>query len=344
MDNKTLWREKSKSVWQLWRDGITSSFLATFLSCKEQTRLQYVEGWQGSGAPLAMEFGTCIHWILEQLYGKRGSRFQTFDPATFTTAYNGLWRKENPHPASYQIQQQEMVYGMAEAVLLEYLKRWEGDWTGKYGKYPNQTTAPVKWMALEQEFNVPLAMDDEGKKIIRIRGRRDGLFLDKKGKTWLFDTKCMARVEDETILDLLPYNLQFMLYMWATWKELDILPVGIVMNVVRRPQLRQKTTENLKDFLSRIALDVQDPKRYDFYFLRFQLEILKSELVAWEHDVFLPLLKDVVDWWSGRSVHYMNPLALTDKYGRCRLYNILVKGDYTSSFKRTKPFNELTDL
>src|SRR5687767_5785188 len=66
--SKDLFRGEQPSLWKFHEHGVTSSFLNSYLTCKEQTRLCYVEGWGSRTVPLAFEFGTACHWILEQAY------------------------------------------------------------------------------------------------------------------------------------------------------------------------------------------------------------------------------------------------------------------------------------
>src|SRR5690242_4235378 len=63
-----LFQGKTPSLWKLYEDGVSSSFLNSFLTCMEQTRLSYIEGWSSRTTPMAFEFGTCCHWVLEQAY------------------------------------------------------------------------------------------------------------------------------------------------------------------------------------------------------------------------------------------------------------------------------------
>ena len=47
------------------RDGITYSFLDKFVLCREQARLDYVEGWTGYGIAVPLYLGIAFHECLE---------------------------------------------------------------------------------------------------------------------------------------------------------------------------------------------------------------------------------------------------------------------------------------
>lgn len=353
-----LFRGKEKSLWDFWKHGVTSSFLDLFLTCREQTRLAYVQGWAAKGLPLAIEFGTCVHWVLEQCYGhvepmKRmlsGARAveQATDMAKDMVAtYEKKWRSETINPTQKQLEQQEMVYGLAEAVLPAYFDRWSGDFTGKY-KYKNNTTAPVKWRSLEQVFRRDFFFDDGAGTFLN--GRRDGVFEDRRARPWVFDTKCLSMINDDDILDTLPHNLQQMLYLWITHEEMvqnkekNPWPAGVIMNVVRRPGQRRLQDETLPVFLERVRKEVSNPKNFDHYFIRYEMAISKGELQHWHDNTLVPILKDVRGWWEGTYPHYETGRNLVTKYGRCGMFLPITKKEFSGCYKRKHVFNELAEV
>jgi hypothetical protein len=351
-DPTQLFRKQYESLWSFWQHGVTSSFLGSFLTCMEQTRLSYVEGWASKTMPLAIEFGSCCHWVLEQGYTNlMDSPLQGEEDARrwakcAVEQYEQLWMSRVDHPSGKQLEQQELVYGMAEAVLPTYFKRWDGDFIGEY-TYGNNTVRPKKWVSLEKVFRISYQFADGMNTCIR--GRRDGLFLDAQGRYWVFDTKCRSIISDDDTLDVMHLDLQQMLYLYCTYRELKLAkaknpyPKGMVLNVIRRPGHRRLKDETLQTFLERMRKDVEMPKRFDHFFIRYQLEIQPEDLDNWIRNQLRPIMRAVRSWWEGSLPHYCNTLNLITKYGRCPLFLPIVKGVYDHCYKRKVAFSELVD-
>lgn len=355
LTGQQLFRGTEKSLWNFYAHGVTSSLLNAFLICREQTRLAYVLGLGSRFTPLAMEFGTCCHWVLEQVYHEMEYRSlvdgRDMRPEALVREYEQKWLAETPAPTQAQLENQEKIYGMAEIVLPEYFRRWDGDFTGKYS-HGSETTRPAKWLSLEEIFNVPYQYPDG--LTVPIRGRRDGVFVDGRGAVWVFDTKCRSVINDEDAMDTLPFDLQQMLYLWVTCEQAKTtglrkeigcetskaFPSGVVMNIIRRPGQRWLKDDTLSSFLDRVRADVS-PKKYDHYFIRYQMSIGVEEVLLWKKTSFDPIMREIRGWWEGKVPHYMNPNGLVTKYGRCQYFLPITKGDFSGCFKREKIFPEL---
>lgn len=351
-----LFRCRIPSLWQFWKHGITSSLVGTWLECREQAKLYYVDGWTPLGSPLAIEYGSCCHWILERVYGTAIKQVKVWLEGAREKAmtdwikkkiaeYENIWKEENPAATSRQLEQQELVYGLAETVLPVYLIRWSGDFLGQY-LYPCHTTQPVKWESLEELFHRKYRFPDG--RILPVRGRRDGVFLDKRGKRWVFDTKCLSLINNDDILDMLPVNFQQMLYLWVASEESKergvAPPAGCIMNVIRRPGHRRAEGEKLPHFLQRISNDVRNPKKFDHNFIRYEMAITQGELAHWKRTRLDPILEDMRGWWEGRHPHYPTDQHAITKYGRAGLFLGVVKGEFSNCFKRVYPFSELKEV
>lgn len=357
-DVNKLFRGTEPSLWQFWEHGITSSFVESFLTCREQTRLSYVRGLTSTGMNMALDFGTCFHWMLEQVYGdmQRTRQYLHQDSSRLKLArkladeYQQKWTAEHTskkvHLSQSQRDHMEMVLGLAEVVLPGYLVRWSGDFLGGKYKYPNKSPKPKEWLSLEEVFEVPYAFKD-GRKTV-IRGRRDGVYQDYDDLVRVFDTKCRSVINHDDALDTLPFDFQQMLYLYATKIEHKKKglppPKGTVMNIVRRPGQRRGQHEGLADFLKRVAREVQDPKRFDWYYVRYSMRVAKNELDAWKETQLDPIMEDIRGWWEGRHPHYMTAKNLITKYGRCQLFLPLTKGEEINCIRREHAFSELAEV
>jgi hypothetical protein len=322
--------------WDIWKDGVSQSFLHVWLACREQARLKFKELWSSRRASLPLEFGNCGHWCLADMY-RVGRPPTTKEIKASVYAYQHLWEKLVPNPSERQLEVQEEVYGMAEAVLPFYFKRWAGDFPGQKYPFKKPIIVPKKWLALEQPFDVPWTFTDG--KVCRIRGIWDGLFADKVDDEWLFETKTKSVIDEEGIQDTLPLDIQVMLYCWALLQDRRNPPAGVLYNVVRRPGLYRRKGEALPEFLGRVREDI--PARPDHYFMRWKMRLMPKELAQWVKRTLGPMLDDVRAWAEGRAPHYMNPDSLITKYGRCDMFEPIVRGEFGDCYQRKTAFNEI---
>jgi hypothetical protein len=346
-----LFRGRHPSLWKFWRHGVTSSFLDRYQDCMEQTRLHYVEGWNSRGNGLGIEFGSGMHWVFERAYGQHFEFLKKkIDNAAalkrygseMTSRYEKHWLSIVETPTQKQLEQQEHAYGLMQAMLPTYFRRWDGDFKGGKYTYTNDTTHPVKWHSLEEIFSVNYEFPDG--RIVPIRGRRDGLFYDARGDLWVFDTKCRSIVNDQDVLGTMHVDLQQMLYLWVTWKQ-GIVPKGGIINIPRRPGHRKlKSDSSLQGLLGRAEKEVSLPRNFDHYFFRFQMSITEAEIKDWQATRLDPMMQDVRDWWEGRRPHYPSDTHLISKYGRAAMFTPITRGEFYDCYKRSVPFPELMEV
>jgi len=337
--NRKLFRGQQKSVWDFYRDGVSSSIISGFLACREQSRLQLVEGWRSRVTPFYFAYGTCVHWIFRQAYAQETLPSKALIKR-WLNKYFALWEKDVPVSTTAQREQQETVCAYALAQLPYYFRRWAGDFTGHNYPVPTSTVAPKGWVALEQRFETSVRLPDGVD--VKVFGTQDGILwtdhrtssVPGKKAYWDFDTKCRSYINEDETVETLPMDLQQMLYLWAT-KKRGFKPSGVVLNVLRRPGQRRRQEESLKDFAARIEADCADPEKWSHYFYRFQMHVTMKEIDDWERNLLIPILQDIKAWWDGTAPHYMNPNALVSKYGQCEMYNPIVRNNYATCYQRT---------
>ena len=331
-NTKELWQGKHRSSWSFWKDGVSSSLLSLFLSCREQFRLEVVEGWRSRTEPLFFGFGTCGHWILEKAYGRLPIPNEKWLNSILPD-YHKQWEASVKMPTAKQYEQQTRIYRMMRALMPTYFKRWAGDWSRHRYSSTTGVANPVEWVALEKRFEVPYVFPDG--ETVPIRGTRDGIFKDKRGKLWIIDSKFRSIIKHDDIIETMEYDLQQMLYLWAATQELIQLPAGTILNVVRRPGQILGKNELEDDYYSRMREDIENPKRWDHYFMRFELAVVIQDIRRWQMLVLDPLMHDVRAWWEGSTSHYMNPNSLVSKYGRCPMFIPITKGNMGGCYRRT---------
>ena len=347
----------SKYSYDLYRDGVTQTFLNKFMECREQCRLGYIEGWRATGEGDATLFGSASHFVMSE--GSEASKkWRKSSPALspevignrlartvplFTKRFERGWKDENPRATVRMTEQLERCLGLVEAVLPHYFQRCLAP-DRLYGDFARRN-----WISLEEKFAIPFTFKD-GRKTV-LRGRMDGVY-EETNRVWLFESKNLTRIDGEGISDTLPMNLQVCMYLHALSEQQkatkDMRKLGgVLYNIVRRPALRMATKDTLDSFLKRVDLDVKS--RPDHYFMRFRMPITVSEMQEWYAKNFMPMMHDVQRWYDdiretgGENFNYLNASALIGKYGRCGLFDAITKNDFSGCVKKSVPFSELVD-
>lgn len=311
-----------KPLWDLWKHGVTQGFIGTFLGCREQCRLRYIEGWRNQSTPIYLEFGLYCHWVMHEVYNGRKLQLNSM-----TTQYHKIWERDKGNPRTAQREQQAKVYAMGKPLLRVYFDYWK------------KQDRAIAWLESEDVFRMPFVYPD-GKETF-ITGRRDAAYKTKGERLWLFESKCLSVIKDDELADTLPVNTQVLLYLSSLGYDYNVSPSGVRFNVLRRPGLRQSQTESNKQFSNRIKLDVA--KRPEHYFHRWEMLVTKKELADWQAKFLAPVMEEIRLWTEGKLPHYTDYGALTNKYGRVDLYGMILKGQ-KHGYRRAKvPFTELED-
>lgn len=319
-----------KSVWDLYEDGLTQSSIKQFLECPHQFWLSYVEGWSQKLSKDAVEFGDAFHYIESEVcHGKPINKV--------ASKYIKDVTKEGKL-SLHETDALELLVGTVTVTLESYLTQWNSQ--------------DVKeWVAREKVFNVKReVLKGPQNFIVPLTGRWDGVFRNNAGKLMLFETKTKSRIDEEGLRDSLHLDIQTMLYCYAIRQVYGEEPAGVLYNVVRRSQLKQKQTESVRDYCQRVQADIAE--RPAWYFMRWETKLAKGDLDRWLQRCLDPALRRIIEWWDSvkglkdpflSPLHHLNPAALFNQYGRCSLFNYLTKGDTFGLVKRKVAFPELQD-
>lgn len=227
----------------------TASEIATYLTCPRRWFWRYHEGLVPRLPPKAPAFGTLIHAYLAQHYG-----------LPLVPLLEQPW---DPH-------ERETVLAQARAILAAYA---EHDPVLRHGHTVT---------AVEKTFVVPFPTPNGRARTAALAGKIDLISSDAYGNVWLWDHKTCSTFASP---DWLRLDLQMRLYLYAA-QEMGLKPVGIVYNMVRKPQLQRHKAESVDAFEERLRQDIR--ARPTFYF-RTELittspdlmEEVRAELIAY---------------------------------------------------------------
>lgn len=326
---KNLISPYAGGMWNLYRDGLTQSMIAKWLSCPERFKLSYFEGLQSiRDTTDALDFGNLMHDCLDAVYaGYKVSKMKDLfvheiaDYSEETVlAYNQIKAAQLTAEGT-DIQELELHTSLAQMMLPRYFAHHSGDW------------ANFKWIALEEVFDVECTLLGIP---IRIRGKWDGI-VEIDGRLWLFETKTKGRIVEENISDKLAIDLQVNLYLWAIWKVYGKMPAGVIYNVIRRPKEKLKKGETIYAYTERVEQKVEAEPGY--YFHRFNGAILPIDLATWEKE-FAQILGQIERWFNG-TFHYKNPTSCTNEHGTCEFLKLCGANKVGFYKKRKNLFEEL---
>ena len=316
------------------KDGFTQSLLSAWKECPSKARAKIQALYRPGGASKALMFGSVFHAyddVIKQMYNS-GSyfEFRQFELLGFNKILkHEVFKQFDKEYIDATSQGKDIInYAFREVQVLfvEYMKYWNSDFFGKTKK---------DWVEVEGEFKVRVAGG-------LFRGKRDGVYRDALDKNLhLFETKTKARWNTETIMMLLPIEFQVLTYILAYYLEHGVFLKGVLYNIVRRPQLRQKVSESDMDFLARIQVDIR--KRKEHYFERVYCPIPKEDVVHFSR-TFSKLTLDFAMWARANPImDEKNTNACVSTYGDCPfLERCSTKGKVMSTLQvKDKLFSEL---
>ena len=223
----------------------------------------------------------------------------------------------------------------ASALLRNYVDEWyEDDWKRN-------------WLSVERNFDVPRQVPDCG--VLRLRGKRDGVYALSRHGAMLHETKTSSRFFDDPLEAerRLGFDFQTQFYLLALWAEEEVLGKraveGVQFDYIRTPNLRQRKNEGRTAFLQRIVEDIGE--RRDFYFRRWEVTFAGEDLVRFSAELDLKLA-DIVAWYSSKAVQrtttYRNETSCFGLYN-CPMVDHCGSGDFVGYDYGCPPFPELEE-
>lgn len=324
------------------RDGVTFSLLSTFLDCREKAKL-YLQGWSGTQPNFHLVFGGLAHAALRAAYTQhRAGTLRVYPRQVWIgktlEQLRTRWIAEHPRPSDVAVAILEEALMKANAILPYYFQYWKRDFE------------EMHWLEVEETFHLPwsVTMLDGTTRNTFLRGRIDGAYTlpgarkaDMRTAPRLLETKTRNSVDEDALIDTMPFERQTNTYLTALRRKTGIAPPSMILNVIRKPLLRQKQKESWAEFEARIRADVQ--ARMDWYFMRMEMTVDSDDIDRSEKELNA-LIQDFVRWWYGESGHYKNsnscrPIGM----GPCPFLKVCGHNDYVGLEKRTILFRELED-
>jgi hypothetical protein len=315
--------KRKEPFWNFYQDGITQSFMRSFLHCKMQCFLSYVEGWSSDHEPIWFTYGKAFHYVLEQAYKSDRWRSPNQDELQeWLAIYRSrlLENRDRPMPMA-KIQELELIFKMIEAIAPLYFAYYASDFGNDWNN-----------LVTEEVFKVPYNNT-------WLNGCRDRLYEDCNDNLFLMDHKFLSVIDEDGIADTLYLDPQINIYGLAVEYDYGKLPKTVYLNVIRRPRDLPKKNESITAYCSNLQRKIMGD--FTHWFKRISYTFTIEEHYAWRNNILRPVVDDIERWVNEGFPRYINTEALTSKYGKCSLFQLLTSDNDAGFYKRLHVFQEL---
>jgi len=271
-------------------DGITQSLIVSFLKCRRNFLIG-INRYRQEKKARSFAFGSITHDTLDKIfdhYMKKGKLPKRRIIREWCYTYD----KDRPNwlPES-KVDEIERFKAVCFVMVTEYIKWYADDFK------------PGVILGAEDLF-------DNYWRGYRLRGKKD-LRFRKDGKIWIKETKTAARIEEETMMQLLAFDFQNLFYVFNEELESGEKVNGVLRDVVRNPGMRF-TDQTLRMYCKRLRADVQ--KRPDHYFKRYPITYYEQDKKAFKQDLIC-ILRDIENLINaGAKFAYKNPRSCAGKF------------------------------
>lgn len=343
--------KKQQPLWDLYRDGITQTMIGRFLGCRERFRLSAVEGWTVKGLSIPLEFGNVFHSLLELYYGGAGK------PKLIECVRKYINDKSKTAKASCE--EIERLGWMTLEVFLAYIDYWSDLPTYELDgeQYFDKDLIPV----LQEEVVTIEHYVPQRNTKLKLTGRIDGGFRVPWDKSLsILENKTKGQYDVAALELCLKEDLQIMMYSYMLEVKTREKVRRVLYNLIRRPQLRPKVNESVKDFVERLRDDIS--KRQGFYFDRIDVELGPDDVDIFVAGQLNLVLTQIIDWWESikhdpfnpwvdengnqNELHFRRPMGVYDRemYSvRGEFSEIVLENNYSNYERREHAFPELVD-
>lgn len=320
--------EVKNQFYNFWRDGVTQSMIQSWLTCARQCYYEYVIGLEEYTHKDPYLFGNICHYVLQHAYISE-QQVLPGNVLSLVTQYKEKIQTNDLPMAAYE--HNEWIFAKAEAVMLSYFIYYKDDWKQKVD-------------LTEYKFRIPFKFHDG--RMTFLNGMIDHLSSPISNQFVLMDHKTLSRINVDSFLDSLPFDLQLNFYLFVCWKlknagKLKLFPTHFRYNIIRNPQSKPHKNETPDQYTQRLQLKIlEDPKHY---FYRIKCAVDLGETLNWAKTQLIPIMYDMRSWvqsnynWRG----YYNPKALVNESGNLRPMAKAVMGDLAGYRQKAHPFMEL---
>jgi hypothetical protein len=297
--------------------GITQSLLGEFQTCRKRFLFK-INRWQWAGINWNVQFGNVCHDVLEQIY-KSPKVPNAKKIRGWVDDYLVRWEKKHVEASGDEMRRHGVV---AIVVLEEYLVRFLKDWTD------------WKILGAEKEFSVFF----NG---VRLRGKKDITYLSKQNQREIGDHKTKGKIEEESLMLLLTFDLQTLFYVLCEELSDNVKVAAFLYNVIRNTEMKPAKDETWADFSKRLRIEIR--KKPDHFFKRYRVPYREEDKRIFRQELEWKL-DDVKAFLRGDLKPYKNEKACVQGFMKCEFLKACSSGTMIGYEQRGCFFPELEDI
>lgn len=312
--------------------GITQSLINSFLSCPRKFLLK-TNRWRSDISNKNTSFGNIVHYCLDKIYKLSFQRIKYKINKTVLLAKYLSELIEN-----YEAENQDNLTGIdenelnwekkvAQIILLEYIKYYPEDFSKK------------RFTDVEKEISVTFGDFTLNCKI-------DGKYQTKNKLNWLMEHKTKSRIVEDSMMKALTFDFQCLFYLTCAEAYYEENIEGVLYNIIRKPQIKQKRGETEIEYFKRLKTDIRDRRK--FYFMRYEIPFFIPDKETFKNE--LETILELIDLFisenhfsSSSRVFWRNSNNCIFPY-RCNFLDACSSGEMTGYFKTDKLFTELKTI
>ncbi len=250
--------------------------------------------------PLRM--GSAVHYGLELI-----GQVDTQTAISRAVADYDAWPPDYIDPEAWAVERHTVA-----SLLSGYAWRW------------SEVDAGIETVATETDFDLPLVNPISGRpsQTFSLAGKRDKVIRYPDGRLGIRESKTTSQKldTDSDYWGRLQMDAQTSLYWLAAVAE--NYPVEFVeFDVIRKPSIRLKKTENPEEYGNRLLEDIGE--RPDFYFARREIPRLQADLDETAGEL----------WAWGKILrqcqldgHWPRNTSACNRFGRCEYWSLCTSG------------------
>jgi len=288
--------------------------IQTYLDCPRKYKHYYLNRVAMRKRPIYFVLGSAMHKFIEMFY-----------------------RTQDVALAKRQVEQEfakvdRTLLNREEVHDLEVAKNTALGMAAAYPKFYKQDFDEFDKFLTEQEFNFPFpkwhdAQTEEDRPTYG--GFIDLLVKDHAGDWWQIETKtASAQTLTAGYFDRVKLDSQVMGYMHACKEILGVFPRGIIYNVIKKPSIRLKKGESLREFQQRVYHEYTKFATEKKYFTRTQVIVDRRRLKEWLKQT-TTLANHIQDQVKNKSKFWpMNTGHCQGKFGSCQYMPACIARSY----------------
>lgn len=268
--------------YSLAKDGISQSLLGAWQTCPRRF-LFMLNRWRNPQGERAFGYGSMMHEALDAVYSAAAGGCANVKKleALGLEAIDVF-----KFPAIFSADEAEKMKAIGDAVLVQYLTHYRSDFK------------QLRFDKPERVFGVPFAR-------VTLRGKIDGRFRDKNKGRWHLEHKNLSKINEDTMMKKLSFDLQNLFYIVADQIENGEPVNGVLYNVLRRPDVRKEMpVGKLREYVS--GLIEADPGHY---FKRWEIPYTQKDLATFRGELAVKLDR-LAGNIASTQLYGTNPLGL----------------------------------